>query len=115
MPAGDTVLIIDVLLQMPREAQHALLRRAAEAARERLIVRLFDPQRGWRSLVGWLSDGGIWLAGLYRRASVAPLPLAAHIQVLEGLGFACAVEPCWGIMPLPNVLVVARRRKPVQP
>ena len=26
------------------------------------------------------------------------------------LGFTTTVEPCWGVMPLPNVLVVARRR-----
>ena len=109
-------MIIDVLLQMPREAQHALLRRAAEAARERLIVRLFDPQRGWRSLVGWLSDGGIWLAGLYRRASVAPLPLATHPGDAGGARASpLPSSPAGVIMPLPNVLVVARRRKPVQP
>ncbi len=112
VPAGDTVMIIDVLQQMPRDAQLGLLTRAAAAARQRLLVRLFDPDRGWRSAVGWLSDGGIWLAGLYRRAHVRPLPLAAHVRTLEAAGFTCTVEPCWGAMPLPNVLVVARRREP---
>lgn len=111
VPAADTVMIIDVLQQMPGEVQLDLLRRAAEAARERVILRLFDPQRGWRSTVGWISDSGIWLAGLYRRAHVQPLPLGAHLAVLERAGFACETLPCWGIMPLPNVLVVARRQE----
>lgn len=111
IPAADTVTIIDVLQQMPRDMQQDLLRRAAEAARERVILRVFDPQRGWRSKVGWLSDGGIWLAGLYRRAHVRPLPLEAHTSVLEQAGFTCETLPCWGIMPLPNVLIVARRRE----
>lgn len=115
IPAADTVMIIDVLQQMPGDVQLDLLRRAAEAARERVILRLFDPQRGWRSTVGWLSDAGIWLAGLYRRAHVRPLPLGAHLAVLERAGFACEIEPCWGIMPLPNVLVVARRQEAVTP
>lgn len=112
MPEGDTVLLVDVLYLMPREVQLDLLRRAAAAARQRLIVRVFDPARGWRSAVGWLSEAGIWLAGLYRRTGRRPLPLASLTGVLDAAGFACAVEPCWGVLPLPNVLVVARRRQP---
>jgi hypothetical protein len=110
VPEADTALLIDILYLMPAEAQLGLLRRAAAAARERLIVRVFDPDRGWRSMVGWLSEGGIWLAGLYRRSQVRPLPLATVRATLEDAGFTTTVEPCWGVMPLPNVLVVARRR-----
>jgi SAM-dependent methyltransferase len=110
VPEADTALLIDILYLMPAEAQLGLLRRAAAAARERLIVRVFDPDRGWRSMVGWLSEGGIWLAGLYRRSQVRPLPLATVRATLEDAGFTTTVEPCWGVMPLPNVLIVARRR-----
>lgn len=110
VPSGDTVMLIDVLVQMERAAQLDLLRRAAEAARERVILRLFDPRRGWRSGIGWWSERGIRLARLYRRASIRPLSLLTLIEALEGMGFACTTEPCWGIMPLPNVLLVARRR-----
>jgi hypothetical protein len=112
VPEGDTVLLVDVLHLMPRAAQLDLLRRAAAAARQRLIVRVFDPARGWRSAVGWLSEAGIWLAGLYRRTGRRPLPLAALTDVLDAAGFACVVQPCWGVTPLPNVLLVARRRDP---
>lgn len=111
VPAGDTVLLIDILYLMPRELQLDLLRRAATAARERLVVRVFDPARGWRSAVGWLSEAGIWLAGLYRRTGRQPLPLATLTGVLDEAGFTCTVEPCWGVMPLPNVLLVGRRRE----
>jgi SAM-dependent methyltransferase len=110
VPEADTALLIDILYLMPAEAQLGLLRRAAAAARERLIVRVFDPARGWRSMVGWLSEGGIWLAGLYRRSQVRPLPLATVRATLEEAGFTTTAEPCWGIMPLPNILVVAKRR-----
>ncbi len=110
VPEGDTILLIDLLYQMPREAQLGLLRRFGAAARERVVMRLFDPARGWRSQVGWLFEAGLWLAGPYRHAQIRPLPLRTLTTALEEAGFACAVEPCWGVMPLPNVLLVARRR-----
>lgn len=110
LPACDTALIIDVLYQMPAAAQADLLRRAAAAARSRILARVFDPDRGWRSLVGWVAEGGIWASGLYRRASVRPVPVRALTEVLEEAGFACEATPCWGGTPLPNVLLTARRR-----
>jgi hypothetical protein len=103
-------MLIDVLVQMEPAAQLDLLRRAAEAAHKRIILRLFDPQRGWRSGVGWWSERGIRLARLYRKASIRPLSLPMLIESLERTGFTCTTEPCWGIMPLPNVLLVARRQ-----
>lgn len=109
IPEADTVLIIDVLYQMPAEAQLDLLARAADAARSRLIIRVFDPDRGWRSRVGYLSEAGIWAACLYRRASIRPTPIAVLEAALSRAGFACETRPCWGMMPLPNVLLVARR------
>jgi hypothetical protein len=115
VPEGDTVLLIDILYLMPRELQLGLLRRAAAAARERLLVRVFDPGRGWRSAVGWLSEAGIWLAGLYRRTERQPLPLATLTRELEQAGFDCTVEPCWGVMPLPNVLLTGRRPRIATP
>jgi SAM-dependent methyltransferase len=96
IPAADTVLIIDVLYQMPAEAQLDLLARAAASARSRLVARVFDPDRGWRSRVGWLSEAGIWAAGLYRRASIRPTPIATLEAALDRAGFACETRPCWG-------------------
>lgn len=109
VPAADTILIIDVLYQMPAAAQLDLLARAAASARSRLIARVFDPDRGWRSRVGWLSEAGIWASGAYRRASIRPLPLPELTSALGRAGFACETRPCWGVMPLPNVLLIARR------
>ena len=110
IPPADTVLIIDVLYQMPAEAQLDLLARAAASARSRLVARVFDPDRGWRSRVGWLSEAGIWAAGLYRRASIRPTSIATLEAALDRAGFACETRPCWGMTPLPNVLLVARRQ-----
>lgn len=109
VPMGDTVLLIDLLYLLPADAQLALLKRAAAAARRRLVLRVFDPERGWRSAVGWLSEAGIRLARLYRRTETRPLPLDTIRAGLAEAGFACTTEPCWGVMPLPNVLVVAER------
>jgi hypothetical protein len=74
-------------------------------------VRSFDPHRGWRSLAGLALETGLWLSGRYRRASIRPLPVSTLIGVLEEAGFACEVEPCWAGTPLPNVLLVATRRR----
>jgi SAM-dependent methyltransferase len=114
VPEVDTVLLIDLLYLLEAEVQLDLLRRAAAAARERLVVRAFDPERGWRSVVGRLSEASIWLAGLYGRTPVRLLPLRTLAAALDRTGFTCTVEPCWGVMPLPNVLLVARRRLPPQ-
>ena len=48
VPAGDTVLVIDVLYTMQRQAALGLLKAAADAARERILVRSLDAAAGWR-------------------------------------------------------------------
>jgi SAM-dependent methyltransferase len=69
VPEGDTLLLVDVLYQLPAEAQLGVLRRAADSARRRLVLRLFDPGRGWRSAAGRLAERSISLARLYRPAA----------------------------------------------
>lgn len=110
VPAADTVMIIDVLVQMPVDAQLAVLRRMAAAARRRIIIRAFDPNRGWRSRVGLAMEGGLWAFGAYRRASIRPLPIETIIGLLAEAGFDARVAPCWQGTPLPNVLITAGRR-----
>ncbi|MFO1035832.1 MAG: class I SAM-dependent methyltransferase [Geminicoccaceae bacterium] len=110
IPGGDTVMLIDALYQLPAGAQPGLLDRAAAAARKLLLVRALDPERGWRSRVGLFMEGGLWVSGRYRRAAIRPMPVPRLRAALEAAGFAFSVEPCWGRLPLPNVLVVARRR-----
>ncbi|MCO6417996.1 class I SAM-dependent methyltransferase [Siccirubricoccus sp. KC 17139] len=108
VPAADTVVIFDVLLQLPVAAQRSLLARMAAAARRRIVIRAFDPERGWRSGVGVVMER---LGCLVRRdgSSFAPLPLAELAGPLRVAGFAVTVSPCWGWTPLPNVMLVAER------
>lgn len=111
LPEADTVLLIDVLYQLPVQAQHALLARAAAAARRRVLIRAFDPARGWRSAVGHAAEQlGRLLRGDLGRAAIAPLPVGILAEALRGAGFPrVAVAPCWGGTPLPNVLLHAER------
>jgi SAM-dependent methyltransferase len=111
IPPCDTALLIDVLVQMAPGAQDALLGRVIAAAPPRVIIRAFDPDRGWRSAVGLFIDrlrrrlGG----DLGLRGAVAPRPVAALRAPLEAAGYAVSVAPCWAGTPLPNVLLVAQR------
>jgi SAM-dependent methyltransferase len=111
VPHCDTALIIDVLLQMPEPAQRALLGRVLPAARRRVLVRAFDPDRGWRARVGFAMER---MGRVARRdgVAIAPLPLPALRAIFEAEGFAVSVAPCWGRTPLPNVLLVAERGGP---
>ncbi|MFT8243690.1 methyltransferase domain-containing protein [Roseomonas sp. BN140053] len=107
--ACDTVLLVDVLYQLPAVAQRDLLNRAAAAARRRVVIRAFDPQAGWRSRVGMFTElanralRGDW------QAAIEPLPVAALAAPLEAAGFRATVSPCWAGTPLPNVLILAER------
>jgi SAM-dependent methyltransferase len=111
IPPCDTALLIDVLVQMAPAAQDALLARLMAAAPPRIVIRAFDPDRGWRSAVGLSIDrlrrrlGG----DLGLRGAVAPRPIATLRAPLEAAGYAVSVAPCWAGTPLPNVLLVAQR------
>lgn len=111
IPACDTVLIIDVLLQMPVAAQDALLARIVAAVPRRVIIRAFDPEAGWRATFGFamerirrLLGGDLGLAG-----ALAPRPLRDLAAPFEATGYSVTVTPCWAGTPLPNVLLVAER------
>ena len=110
VPESETVLLLDVLVLMPAAAQDSALAHAIAAARRRVIIRAFDPDRGWRSAVGHGIERIRRLFGADPAGStVAPRPIAALTVPLEAAGFRVAVTPCWGATPLPNVLVVAER------
>ncbi|HYF06910.1 MAG TPA: methyltransferase domain-containing protein [Acetobacteraceae bacterium] len=111
IPACDTVLLMDVLLLMPPEAQDALLSRAAAAARRRILIRAFDPDRGWRSACGRTIERLRLLFGADPAGcTLAPRPIGDIATPLAAAGFAVSVTPCWGATPLPNVLITAERR-----
>ncbi len=108
LPGCDTLLMVDLLYQLPEEAQRPLLASAARAARRRVLVRAFDPGRGWRSAAGFAMEV-LGRAVRGDRNAIRPLPLAAVAAALEAAGFVVSVSPCWGNTPLPNVLLVAER------
>jgi hypothetical protein len=47
-----------------------------------------------------------------RGARVHVRPIARVVEALTDEGFVTDVSPCWGALPLANVLVVARRPEP---
>ncbi|TPG53519.1 methyltransferase domain-containing protein [Roseomonas nepalensis] len=108
VPDCDTALMVDVLYQLPEAAQAPLLDRVAAAARRRVVLRLFDPGRGWRSTLGMAMERA---GRAIRRdgAAVRPMPVAEVSARLAGAGFTSEVTPCWAGTPLPNVLLVAER------
>jgi SAM-dependent methyltransferase len=111
IPPCDTLLVIDVLLQLPLPAQDGLLARIAAAAPPRIAIRAFDPDRGWRSALGQAIEHARRLFGGDRglAGAVAPRPLPEIAAPLAAAGYRVAITPCWAGTPLPNVLLVAER------
>jgi SAM-dependent methyltransferase len=111
VPACDTVVIFDVLLQMPEAAQLPLLHRMAAAARRRAVIRAFDPDAGWRARFGSAMEE---IGCRVRRdgSLFRPLTIAQVAAPFEAAGFRVSARPCWGWTPLPNVMLVAERIAP---
>jgi SAM-dependent methyltransferase len=110
LPDCDTVLLIDVLYQMPPALQRDLLGRVAQSARHRVLIRAFDPDLGWRSAVGFAMEGvGRTLRGEGASTSIAPLPRDELAAPLAAAGFSVTIIPCWSGTPFPNVLLIAER------
>ncbi|UPY37583.1 class I SAM-dependent methyltransferase [Sediminicoccus sp. KRV36] len=110
VPAGDTVLLIDVLYTMEAGAALKLLHAAADAARERVILRSLDAAAGWRGRFAVTLERLARPFWPHSGARVDPLPPAALAAVLERRGFHTRMVPCWGKTPFANVLIVAERR-----
>lgn len=112
LPPADTVLLIDVLYQMPPRAQAALLDRLAQHGSRRIVIRAFDPDAGWRSALGRTMEAARRLLGgdLGRRGAIAPQPLDALTAPLRAAGYTVttAAPPAGSL--LPNVLMLAERR-----
>lgn len=108
-PQVDTVLILDVLYQLPTKAQERLLATAAYAARRQVVIRSADPARAGRA---WLTKmlelvmRGIWP---HSGAMVNARPIGWIAAQLGGSGFSVRVAPCWAGTPFSNVVLTARR------
>ncbi len=111
IPACDTALFADVLHYLTDAEQDAVLGRAADAARVRVVVRELDPDRGWRSKVTRLQERITTSLGYNRGARVNVRPIDALVAPLRARGFTVRVEPCWGATPFSNVLIVAERAR----
>ena len=105
----DTVLLIDVVHYFTSEEQDALLTRAADAARTRVIVRELDPDRGWRSRVTRIQEALTTTLRFNRGARVHIRPVAKIAAIFEEKGYVVRVTPCWEGTPFSNVLLVATR------
>jgi SAM-dependent methyltransferase len=109
VPEATTVLLVDVLYQLEAGVQQALVRTAARAARQRILIRALDPDRGMRSALT------IGLERLMRRVSphsgkhVDVLPVATLTEILSEAGFVVSIAPCWRGTPFANVLIIGRR------
>jgi uncharacterized protein (DUF2062 family) len=109
IPPCDTALIVDVLHYLTDAEQDGLLARAASAARERVVVREMDPDRGWRSRLTRWQESITTAVRFNRGARVHARPISCIERALHAAGFRVAVEPCWGRTPFANVLVVGTR------
>lgn len=109
IPACDTVLFIDILHYLPPTEQDDLLERAAKAARDRVLLRELDPNRGWRSFVTRAQEAVTTVARFNRGARLVHRPIPDLAAPLEAAGFVVEVKPCWQGTPFSNVLVIATR------
>lgn len=108
LPPADTLLLIDILHYLTVPEQDALLRRAARAARDRVVVRDVDPDRGASSV---LTQSWEWVTttlGYNRGARVAPRSFAEITAILEGEGLVVTREPC-SARGMSNELLIGRR------
>lgn len=109
IPAADTVLVIDMLYLLDRQAALRLLKAAADAARERILVRSLDATVGWRGPFSLLIERLARPFWPHAGRTVNPLPLGELTGVLQESGFSVQTQPCWGRTPFANVLMVGKR------
>jgi SAM-dependent methyltransferase len=111
LPQATTALLIDVLYQLTDDAQDAVLLAACLAARDRVIIRTLDPDRGVRSLLTLGVERLMRPFSPNSGARVNPWKVARLHASLIDRGFASSVTPCWGGTPLANVLIIGRRTR----
>lgn len=109
LTVADTILMVDVLYQLEPASQRALLCAAATAARQRILIRTADPDRGLRSVITRMLEllgRRVWP---HSGAHVNPPEVAVIDETLATAGFSIAEAPCWRGTPFANILLIARR------
>jgi hypothetical protein len=109
LPPGDTLVMADLLYQLPPAAQLALAGEAGSKARRRVIIRTLDPERGWRSRAAIALERLGRLGWPHSGALVNPLPVAHLAAPLSNAGFVIKVTPNWQGTPFANVLMLAQK------
>lgn len=108
-PPCDTLLLVDVLHYLTDKQQLDVLGRCMQSARNCLVLRELDPDRGWRSATTRAQEAVTTFFGYNVGERVRVLPIASFAEPLERAGFAVRVLPSWGSTPFSNVMVVAAR------
>ncbi len=109
VPQADTVLILDVLYQLPTAVQAKLLHAAARSARRQVIIRTADPAQGLRAWMTRRLEQAARRAWPHSGAMVNAQPIAWIADHLAGAGLSVSMAPCWVGTPFSNVLLTARR------
>ncbi len=105
LPETDTVLMLDMLYQLPTQAQSRLLRAATRSARHTILIRTANPAARLTRLL----EHGFRRIWPHSGATVNAQPvdwIAGHLR--EG-GFAVDIAPCHVGTPFGNVLVKGRK------
>lgn len=111
---ADVVVLVDVLHYIDREAQEAVLRKAAAALRGggTLLMRVADADDSLRFRCTVLADHIATFLRHGRAGRMHCRPLAQWRRALESLGFEVEARPMSAGTPFANVLLVARYHPP---
>jgi len=110
LPAGDAVLLLDVLHYLPAAAQESLLARVAAclAPDGTLLVREADAGAGWRFTATRLQERACALARRHWRQRFHYRSREEWKALLRDAGFEIADQPMAAGTPYANVLITAR-------
>jgi SAM-dependent methyltransferase len=107
--SGETILLVDVLYQLPTQVQKVLIEACAAAARDRILIRMADPSRGWRAHFTRFAERAARRIWPNAGATVNARPIDVAVEILCACGYAVTVAPCWAGTPFSNVIVIADR------
>jgi len=111
LPAGHSVLLLDLLHYFTADVQHRLLQAAAEAVPPGGVVIVRDAVRdgSWRYRITYAQETFARLIG-WLKAERLEFPARELVEApFRERGFDVQVTPLWGATPFNNYLFVFRR------